>query len=207
MNLWNRNVCILEQRLAQKAMGIRAILAFPASPVLLVCLALPVWLTFASCQTQEQTLNVVPEVDFDRYQGTWYEIARLPNRFEEGLTCVSATYTLLPNGKIKVRNDGVKEDDRSRSKSIEGSARVPDPADPARIKVTFFWPFSGDYQIIALDTVNYQYALVGNPTRKFLWILARQKSLDEGTIDLLLGQARQQGFETERVLRVDQSCP
>jgi apolipoprotein D and lipocalin family protein len=160
-----------------------------------------------SCKPEEPSLNVVPSVDLERYQGTWYEIARLPNRFEEGLTCVKATYTLRPDGTITVQNEGVKEDDRSRKKNIEGKARVPDAADPARLKVTFFWPFSGDYQIIGLDTVGYQYALVGNPSRKFLWILAREKSLDENTISQLLEQAKQQGFATEDVVRIDQSCP
>jgi len=160
-----------------------------------------------SCQPEEPSLTVVPNVDLNRYQGTWYEIVRLPNRFEEGLTCVSATYTLRPDGTITVKNDGIKEDDRNSKKSIEGKARVPDAADPARLKVTFFWPFSGDYQIMALDTVNYQYALVGNPSRKFLWILAREKTLDENTITQLLDQAKQQGFATENVVRIDQSCP
>lgn len=160
-----------------------------------------------SCQPEEPSLDVVPGVDLERYQGTWYEIARLPNRFEEGLTCVSANYTLQADGSITVRNSGVKENDRSQTKNIEGKARVPDATDPARIKVTFFWPFSGDYQIIALDTLNYQYALVGNPSRKFLWILAREKSLSESTINQLLTQAKQQGFATENVVRIDQSCP
>ena len=155
--------------------------------------------------TKAQELQTVEKVDFPRYAGTWYEIARLPNSFEKGLECVTATYTLKSNGKIQVLNRGysVKKD---KYQTARGTAHVPDPAFPGRLKVTFFWPFYGNYYITELDE-KYQYALVGDPSRKYLWVLSRTKELDENTYSRLINVARDRGFAVEEMLRIRQDCP
>lgn len=164
-------------------------------------------ITFAlfSCRTSREPLDVVDSVDLQKYQGTWYEIARLPNRFEEGLKCVRATYKLQNDGKIQVINRGHKIAEPGKVKESTGVARVVDKDEPARLKVTFFWPFSGKYWIIDLAE-DYRYALVGSPSRKYLWILSRSPEMDQKTYDSLLNQARSKGFDTTQMIRTLQDC-
>jgi apolipoprotein D and lipocalin family protein len=95
-----------------------------------------------SCKKETTDLPVVGEVDLEKYSGTWYEIARLPNSFEKGLKCVTATYRLREDGKIEVINRGHKIGKPGKISKIKGAARVPDSNQPAKLKVTFFWPFS-----------------------------------------------------------------
>jgi lipocalin len=157
---------------------------------------------FSSSAAQE--LPTVEEVNLTKYTGTWYEIARLPNSFEKGMQCVTATYTLKDNGKIEVLNKGYIAK-KGKYKSARGNAWVPDREYPGRLKVTFFWPFSGNYYIMALDE-DYQYALVGDPSRKYLWVLARSSALEESIYSELMSLAKSKGFDVERVIRIDQSC-
>lgn len=159
---------------------------------------------FISCSSSKQ-LNTVKTVDLQKYEGTWYEIARFLNTFEKGLTCVTANYTIKENGKIRVLNKGQKLSDTAKTKSAEGTAWVPDSNDPGKLKVSFFWPFAGDYQIMYLDK-DYCYALVGSPSLDYLWILSRTKTLDKTTIEKLKSEATKQGFKVERLEFVDQSC-
>lgn len=157
-------------------------------------------------------LDLVDEFDLDRYQGLWYEIALLPNRFQS--RCVANTaaeYTRMANGYIRVVNrcrtaDG--EYDRA-----EGVARPADPDRPAALKVRFvpkwlsFLPFVwGKYQVMSLDE-DYRWAMVGTPSRKYLWILAREPSLPDSRIDALLGEAERQGFDVSDVERSRQDWP
>ena len=158
-----------------------------------------------SCSSQKAPLKVVKELDISKYKGTWYEIARLPNSFEKGLECVTANYTLLENGKIEVLNKGYKIDNHSEFKTAKGKAYVPDKNEPAKLKVTFFWPFYGDYWVIELDS-DYQYALVGEASREYLWILSRAPQLDESTYNQLITIAKEAGFATEKMIRVNQNC-
>jgi apolipoprotein D and lipocalin family protein len=158
-----------------------------------------------SCKKGTIDLPVVREVDIEKYSGTWYEIARLPNSFEKGLKCVTATYTLREDGKIEVINRGHKTGKPGKISKIKGVARIPDKNQPAKLKVTFFWPFSGNYYIIELDK-DYRYALVGEPSRKYLWILARDKKLDMKIYESLLKKAEEMGFDSKSVIRTDQDC-
>ena len=160
--------------------------------------------SFLSCKTS-QDLPTVEKVDIQKYRGVWYEIARLPNSFEKGLECVTATYTLKDNGKIGVLNKGHFTEKENVSKTAKGTAWVPDEEYPGRLKVTFFWPFSGNYYIMALDE-DYQYALVGDPSRKYLWILSRTKTLDEAIYSKLMDHAKKNGFPIDQVIRVNQNC-
>lgn len=150
-------------------------------------------------------LGTVDSLDLDQYMGTWYELSRLPNSFEKGLVCVTADYSIKDNGKIEVINRGRKESDPSEVKESKGTAWIPDPEKPGQLKVRFFWPFAGDYYIIKLGP-DYKYALVGSPSRDYLWILCRNKRLDGPTINSLLELAAQKGFDVEQLEWVDQSC-
>ena len=148
---------------------------------------------------------VVSTVDLNRYMGMWYEIARLPNFFERKLKCTSANYTLRGDGKLTVLNKGNYLTDPEKSTSSQGIAWVPDKNSPAKLKVQFFWPFSGDYWIMELDK-DYRYVLVGDPSLKYLWILSREKKMDETTYEMLLKKAIENGYDLKSIIRVEQDC-
>lgn len=154
---------------------------------------------------KNKDLHTVEKVDIAKYTGVWYEIARLPNRFEKGLECVTATYSLKKNGKIKVLNKGYSIKNKGEFKTAEGTAWIPDPEYPGRLKVRFFWPFSGDYYIIALDQ-DYKYALVGDPSRKYLWVLSRTRDMDGTVYKELLNIATDNGFDVENIIEINQDC-
>lgn len=160
---------------------------------------------FWGCTSSKEDLAVVKSVDLQKYSGDWYEILKLPNRFESGLTCIMANYSIKPNGDIQVVNSGHKIGDVTTIKSSTGTAWVPDPAEPTKLKVRFFWPFSGNYWIIALDT-DYKYVMIGEPSREYLWILGRDKSLPDETLKALLAQARSQGFDVTKLELCNQDC-
>lgn len=169
--------------------------------ILLILIAMA---SLFSCKGPEK-LATVEQVDIDKYSGTWYEIARLPNSFEKDMKCVTATYSLKDNGKIRVLNQGFVPGSPGKWKKARGTAWVPDKQFPGRLKVTFFWPFAGNYYILVLDK-QYQYALVGDPSREYLWVLARSKSLDETIYTSLLDHAKKEGFDTQKILEVEQDC-
>jgi apolipoprotein D and lipocalin family protein len=152
-----------------------------------------------------KTLTTVPDVDIMKYSGKWYEIARFPNSFEKGLVCCTAEYGLRDDGMISVINTGIKEDS-GKVKSVKGKAWVPDKKEPGRLKVQFFWPFAGKYYIFHLDKENYQYALVGEPSRKYFWLLARKPMIEDSLYRNLLEIARKNDFAVEKVMKVKQDC-
>ncbi len=145
-------------------------------------------------------LQVVPSVDLARYAGKWYEIARLPNRFQRDCAAdTSATYTLRPDGKITVINECRKAD--GRVKSVKGTARVADPKGPnTKLKVTFFWPFSGNYWIIDLDP-QYRWAVIGEPDRDYLWILSREPRMGDGLYNQIIDRVKQQGYDVATIMK------
>jgi len=161
-------------------------------------------MSFFSCKTT-QNLSTVEEVDITKYAGQWYEIARLPNSFEKGLECVTANYTLRKDDKIEVLNKGYSMEKAGKLSTAKGRAWVPDTDFPGRLKVSFFWPFAGNYYIISLDQ-DYAYALVGDPSRKYLWVLSRSKELDNTIYTKLLDIANVNGFDIGNVLKVNQNC-
>lgn len=148
-------------------------------------------------------LPTVSHIDIDRYSGTWYEIARITHHFEKGLEKVSTTYIPRADGKIIVLNQGSKTSDTSVIKKARGIASIPDPAYPERLKVQFFWPFKGNYWILDLDT-NYQRVLIGDPTRKYLWILSRTKTMEAAEYNRLTDIAEKAGFDISRLERIRQ---
>lgn len=144
----------------------------------------------------------VERFELDRYLGTWYEIARLDHRFERGLNQVSATYSIRPDGGVDIVNRG-RVSATGQWKEAKGRAYFVGPQDVAQLKVTFFWPFYGGYNVIELDRENYSYALLCGPDRKYLWILARSAQLDRSIIDPLIAKAERLGFDTSQLIFVD----
>jgi len=140
----------------------------------------------------------VAKVDLSKYAGTWYEIARLPQGFEAGCAGVTATYTPLPDGKIEVLNRCHEGTLSGKLREIKGTARVTDAPANAKLKVTFFWPFEGDYWIFRLDD-TYTTAVVGSPDRKTLWILHRSSSMDEEAYARLVDSLRAEGFPVKQL--------
>lgn len=164
---------------------------------------LSIMLSFFSCKTYRE-LSTVENVEIEKYMGQWYEMARLPNRFEKGLSCVTANYSLKENGKIKVVNKGFSSE-KNKYSVAQGTAWIPDETYPGRLKVSFFWPFAGNYYIIFLDK-EYQYALIGDPSRKYLWVLSRSRALNSEVYEQLLTIAKEEGFAIEKVLMIHQDC-
>lgn len=148
-------------------------------------------------------LASVNSVDLQRYVGKWYEIARYPARFQRDCASdATADYELRPNGKVGVVNTCRKSD--GKIKKASGSAKVVH-ASNARLKVTFFWPFYGDYWIIGLDA-NYRWAVVGEPGRKYLWILSRTPQMNEADYQQAVEQARAAGYDPARLMKTPQSA-
>lgn len=143
-------------------------------------------------------LETVPYVDLDRYLGEWFEIAAFPQRFEKDCFGSKAHYTKDDNATIRVENSCFKGSLDGPSKKVTGTAYVADPTTNAKLKVSFFWPFYGDYWIIALDP-DYKYAMIGAPDRKYLWILSRSKTLSPETYEQLLSEANDLGFDTSKI--------
>ena len=144
-------------------------------------------------------LETVPDVDLSRYLGTWYEIATIPQKFQKGCVAVTATYSLRPDGDIKVVNACRRDSLAGKPKSATGKAWVVDRKTNAKLKVRFFWPFSGDYWIIELDSIEYRYAVVGHPSRKYLWILCRQPQMDEALYRELLARIEGHGYDLPEI--------
>jgi apolipoprotein D and lipocalin family protein len=145
-------------------------------------------------------LEVVPHVELERYLGKWYEIAHLPAKFQEGCDETTATYTLSEDGNISVLNECKKN---GKVKKAKGKAKVVDKATGAKLKVTFFWPFYGNYWIIKLGE-KYDYAVVGTPDFKYLWILSRTPRMDSKLFSELTEFAKTKGFDTERLITTKQ---
>jgi apolipoprotein D and lipocalin family protein len=141
-------------------------------------------------------LEVVSHVELEKYLGKWYEIAHLPAKFQEGCDETTATYTLLKDGNISVLNTCKRN---GKVKTAKGKAKVVDEATGAKLKVTFFWPFYGDYWIIKLG-MDYEYAVVGTPNLKYLWILSRTPRIDNKLFSELTEFAKSKGFDTNRLI-------
>jgi len=153
----------------------------------------------------QKSLAVVPAVDLKKYAGTWYEIARKPFSFESKLKCITATYILRDDGKITVVNKGRLISDPAKIKTAKGVATIPDRNVPAKLKVQFFWPFKGNYWIMDLDK-DYNYVLIGEPSFKYLWILARENKLDKDTLDRLFKKATESGYDITDIIMTEHDC-
>ena len=169
---------------------------------LFVCFVL---IVFSCTQTNSQMIDktTVKELDLNRYLGTWYEIARFPHSFEKDLVGVTATYSLRPDGKIEVLNQGYKHSLNGEKSSIVGKAKIPDILQPGKLKVSFFWFFYADYYVFELDE-NYQYAMIGSKSPGYFWILSRTPQMDLPTYNRLLEKARKRGYNLDKLYKVPQ---
>ena len=159
----------------------------------------------AGCAAPQQGApRTVAAVDLARYAGVWHEIARFPNRFEDsdGLSCadVTAAYAPRPDGRVGVVNrcrnaaaDGAERVAEGRAYAVEGSRG-------ARLRVSFFWPFYGDYWMIGLAP-DYRWAVVGDPRREYLWVLSRTPAMAEADYAAAVEAARREGFDAARLRR------
>ena len=156
------------------------------------------------CSSVSAPNGVRPVRGFDvqRYLGKWYEIARLDHRFERGLESVSAEYSIRSNGTIKVVNRGY-DSDAGKWKVAQGVAKFIGDPTTGSLKVSFFRPFYGGYHVFALDEADYTYAMVCGPSKEYLWILAREKTLGGEILAELLSRADRSGFETNALIYVD----
>jgi apolipoprotein D and lipocalin family protein len=132
--------------------------------------------------------------------GKWYEIAAFPQRFQRDCFATTAEYSLNENGTVRVVNQCNKGSVDGPWSRATGVAWVVNHETNAELKVRFFWPFKGDYWILELGQ-NYEYAVVGSPNRKYLWILSREKTLDEATYQMLVERISAQGFDISRLRR------
>jgi apolipoprotein D and lipocalin family protein len=165
-----------------------------------------VWMAaagLAGCATTSAPLPTVAAVDLDRYVGTWYEIARLPNRFQS--MCVSDTQaTYRRDGdQVAVLNRCRGAD--GQFEQAEGIASAVVDSGNAKLRVSFFRPFYGDYWILDLDP-DYRWVLIGEPRREYAWILARTPALDDATVDRLLARAAALGFDRQAFQRSKQTA-
>ncbi|HVB87730.1 MAG TPA: lipocalin family protein [Candidatus Dormibacteraeota bacterium] len=149
-------------------------------------------------------LETVPNVDLSRYTGRWYEIARYPNRFERKCDRdVTAEYSIKNNGDIRVANSCVKSSG-AITQAI-GTAKAIDKATNAKLKVAFFWPFYGKYWIIDLGQ-NYDYAVVGEPAREYLWILSRTPQMPDPLYQQITARLASKGYDASKLVKTRQTA-
>ncbi len=142
-------------------------------------------------------LEAVPQVDLQRYMGTWYEIASIPQSFQRGCTKTTATYSLRKDGTVDVVNRCIVD---GKEKVARGRARVAESS--SKLEVSFFGPFWAPYWIINLAG-DYSTAVVGHPSRDYLWILSRTPTLDAQTYAGLIARAQALGYDTGRLVRTE----
>lgn len=153
-----------------------------------------------ACRGQKVDNSTVKAIDLDRYLGSWYEIARYDHSFERGLSHAKAAYTQNPDGTIRVRNSGIKD---GKPRTSIGKAKLTDTA--GLLRVSFFGPFYSDYRVMMLSE-DYNYALIGSGSSKYLWILSRTPVIPAEIQMQILDVASRRGYDTSKLIWVDQSA-
>ena len=151
----------------------------------------PALLALCGCAASTDSIASVRNFDSKRYLGTWYEIARLPHRFERDLDFVSADYSEQGDGTIRVVNRGQRD---GKEREAVGKAHFKGASDVGELRVSFFGPFYGDYRIVELAP-DYSSAIVTSSTKNYLWILSRTPQLSKETLEKYLAQIREWGFD------------
>ena len=154
------------------------------------------------CKNYEK-METVASVDLQKYSGIWYEIASYPTVFQKGCTNTSAEYLLTDKNYVKVINRCNKDSINGIAKSIEGKAFIVKNTNNTKLKVQFFWPFKGDYWIIGLAD-DYSWAVVSHPNRKYLWILARSKTINDETYKKIIQLIVVKGLNPEKLRKTIQ---
>lgn len=143
--------------------------------------------------------RTVASLDLKSIMGTWYEIARFDHSFERGMEQVTATYTLQEDGMVEVKNRGIRDGEEHIS---IGHAKTTD--EPGRLRVSFFWKFYSDYNILA-TAPDGEWMLIGSKSPKYLWILARKPSLPEPTLRYIVALSAQRGYNVDKLIFVKQT--
>jgi lipocalin len=175
-------------------------------PAILVVLVGTMFST-VSCATtgfEQDPLDLVSTLDTERYLGRWYEVARYQHSFEKSLVGVTAEYSLRDDGKIQVLNSGFRNTLDGKYTSVKAVAWRPDDSIPGALKVKFFNLFTSDYLVFGLDEVDYQWALVGNNSRDFLWFLSRTPEVSPELLKLMSDIAMKQGYDLSKLYLVPQ---
>ncbi len=147
-------------------------------------------------------LRTVDRVDLSRYAGRWYEIATIPMSFQKGCAGVTADYAIRDDGDVDVVNTCLQGGLDGPRRTAKAKAWSVDPSN-AKLEVRFFWPFHGSYWVIDLDP-DYRWAVVGHPSRKYLWILCRTPRMPDATYEAILGRLREQGYDTTQLVKTPQ---
>ena len=155
----------------------------------------------AGCTGIPDGIEPVDNFELEPYLGTWYEIARLDHSFERGLSNVTANYSLRDDGGVAVLNRGYRAGKDEWDEAQGKAYFIGDPG-IGRLKVSFFGPFYGAYNIFELGD-NYEYSLVAGPDRSYLWILAREARLPQAMLDELLSKAEAAGYDTSQLILVE----
>ena len=157
---------------------------------------------FSSCSSIPDKAKAIENFNVNRYLGVWYEIARTDNKFERNMDNVVAKYSLKSADELVVFNSGYNFE-KKEWKSITGSAKFRDDKNTAALKVTFFKPFYGGYNVIAIDE-DYKYALVAGNDLDYLWLLSKEKSMPENIKQQYLKLAGEIGYDTSKLIWVKQ---
>ncbi|MCL7944805.1 lipocalin family protein [Marinobacter sp. ATCH36] len=156
----------------------------------------------AGCTGVPEGIDPVSELDVKRYEGTWYEIARLDHSFEEGLSNVTADYAVQDDGSIQVINRGYSEED-GQWEEAEGRAVFVSDERNGHLKVSFFGPFYASYVVFGLDD-DYEYAYITGYDRDYLWFLSKTPTVDDEALAAFREEAIAKGFDLEELIVVDQ---
>jgi len=166
-------------------------------------LMISVAVLLAGCTGVPDGIDPVANLDVNRYQGTWYEIARLDHSFEEGLSSVMAEYSINDDGSIRVINRGWSSEE-AQWEEAEGRAVFVDDEANGHLKVSFFGPFYASYVVFELDE-DYQFAYITGYDRDYLWFLSRTPTVDEEALEAFRDLAKAKGFDLDELIIVDQS--
>ncbi len=147
------------------------------------------------CAESTADIPAVSELDIARFSGKWYEIARLPHYFERGMNQVTAEYTPLPDGIIRVENRGIRD---GEAESVTGKARRADKSGGGNLEVSFFWIFYSGYRVVYLEP-DYRAMLVAGNRKNYFWILARTPEIPREDLNRYLKMASGWGFATEKL--------
>lgn len=166
--------------------------------------SLIVLLWLSACTSVPEGIEPVRNFELDKYLGTWYEVARLDHSFEQGLSQVTANYSLRDDGGVQVINRGWNQS-TGEWEEAQGKAFFVETPDIGHLKVSFFGPFYASYVIFELDQPDYQYALITGPDRDYFWLLSRQPVIPKSLQDELVTKAKNAGFNTDELIYIEQS--
>ena len=164
-------------------------------------------LSYLPFSSSDDDNTSVKDLNVEKFLGTWYEIARMPSVFEDGLVNTTSTYSRNNDGTITIVNSGRVHTPDGEQKSITGKVWLADYNKTGRLRVRFVWPFVNEYRIVDLEQQNYHYVVIASASKKRLWILSRSAELDGEIYDGLFKNAEGRGFDTRKLFKVPQTWP